>query len=113
EPNQGTTICIYLPCFESVEIAEPRPTSSESAPPDGVETLLLVEDEDGLRALASHTLRQRGYHSGSVQRRGGARSQSPPCPANPSAAQRCGHAETGRSRPGRTPRHRTPRHQAP
>ncbi|HWG44855.1 MAG TPA: PAS domain S-box protein [Gemmataceae bacterium] len=62
EPNQGTTICIYLPCFESVEIAEPRPTSSESAPPDGVETLLLVEDEDGLRALASHTLRQRGYH---------------------------------------------------
>jgi two-component system, cell cycle sensor histidine kinase and response regulator CckA len=62
EPNRGATIRIYLPRFESVEVVEPHAPANESPPPDGVETLLLVEDEDGLRALASHTLRERGYH---------------------------------------------------
>jgi PAS domain S-box-containing protein len=62
EPKQGATFRIYLPRFQLAESAEPRTPSDDSTPQGGVETLLLVEDEDGLRALASHTLRQRGYH---------------------------------------------------
>jgi two-component system cell cycle sensor histidine kinase/response regulator CckA len=61
-PSQGTTFRIYLPRFQQTELAEPQPSVAESDLRGGKETLLLVEDEDGLRALACHTLRQRGYH---------------------------------------------------
>jgi PAS domain S-box-containing protein len=62
EPGRGTTFRIYLPRLQAEEPAEAHAPSAETSPCGGKETLLLVEDEDGLRALACHTLRQRGYH---------------------------------------------------
>ena len=60
-PGNGTTFRIYFPL-----------TSEDSAPPEkadgqgswhlgGSETILLVEDEDGVRSLASNALRLNGY----------------------------------------------------
>jgi PAS domain S-box-containing protein len=61
EPNRGTTFKIYLPAFEA------RP-SGKSFPgiqpmPKGSETILLVEDEDAVRAIARHTLESCGYRA--------------------------------------------------
>jgi CheY-like chemotaxis protein len=60
EPDKGSMFRIYLPrCRE-------RPTTGKSHPGvaterHGSETLLLVEDEDGVRQLACLVLRQSGY----------------------------------------------------
>lgn len=59
EVGQGTTFRIYLPQFEepvaTVSIDAPRPL------PRGAETVLLVEDEDGMRELARECLQSRGF----------------------------------------------------
>jgi two-component system cell cycle sensor histidine kinase/response regulator CckA len=61
EPNVGTTFKVYLPRVEeSVSPAKPR--TSVLAVPKGTETVLLVEDEDAVRALVRIILRQAGYH---------------------------------------------------
>jgi PAS domain S-box-containing protein len=60
EPGQGTTFRIYLPRHE----AAPQPTRASRAAveaPRGVETVLLVEDEQALLRLASRMLSQLGY----------------------------------------------------
>jgi two-component system cell cycle sensor histidine kinase/response regulator CckA len=60
EPDQGTTFRIYLPRLEDAAIAvdrSARPTASAS----GSETILLVEDEEGVRELARDILRATGY----------------------------------------------------
>ncbi len=62
ELGRGTTFRIYLPCWQQEPAIEPGTPAGAAVPPGGVETLLVVEDEDGLRALVCHTLRQRGYH---------------------------------------------------
>ena len=59
EPSRGTTFRIYLPCTyddpDSLQlIAAPRTMH-------GRETVLLVEDEEQIRALASQILRASGY----------------------------------------------------
>ena len=60
EPKSGTTIKIYLP--RDVEAAAIAGSSSTSqAALDGTETILLVEDEDGVRALARTILERHGY----------------------------------------------------
>jgi two-component system cell cycle sensor histidine kinase/response regulator CckA len=60
EPGQGTTFKIYLPRVE--EAAQPAEAISTGAPlAGGSETILLVEDEEGVRDLAGRILGLKGY----------------------------------------------------
>jgi len=58
EPGRGTTFRIYLPRVEAPAATEGQVVST---PPRGSETILLVEDEDEVRALAREVLEQSGY----------------------------------------------------
>jgi two-component system, cell cycle sensor histidine kinase and response regulator CckA len=60
EPNAGATFKIYLPKAEGA-LVEPQPQTELSASLCGTETILLVEDEPSLRALARHQLESCGY----------------------------------------------------
>jgi two-component system, cell cycle sensor histidine kinase and response regulator CckA len=60
EPGLGTTFKIYLPRVGTVH-APPLPADRTPATRGGAETILIVEDEDLVRALASRSLRERGY----------------------------------------------------
>jgi PAS domain S-box-containing protein len=59
KPGFGTTFEIYLPRVE--EAVEEAPPASALATARGTETLLLVEDEDAVRAVAQGILRRHGY----------------------------------------------------
>jgi two-component system cell cycle sensor histidine kinase/response regulator CckA len=59
EPGQGTTFKIYLPRVDAA--AEPGEVEMPAEAPFGWETILIVEDEDPLRALIHKTLRKFGY----------------------------------------------------
>ena len=60
EPGHGTTFKIYLPLAGSRLTAAP-PARPEAEPRGGSETILVVEDEDVVRALACRGLREQGY----------------------------------------------------
>jgi PAS domain S-box-containing protein len=61
-PGRGTTFKIYLPLTdEECPAAGPRDRRSLQPRP-GTETVLLVEDEDGVRSLAGNALRLNGYN---------------------------------------------------
>jgi PAS domain S-box-containing protein len=59
EPGRGTDFAIYLPRVEAppAEEAGPAPAASRA----GTETVLLAEDEDGVRGFAGAALRAAGY----------------------------------------------------
>jgi len=61
EPGHGTTFKIYLPAVD-----EPHPFSARDQHSvkviGGTETILLVEDEDAVRAIALLALQAQGYH---------------------------------------------------
>src|SRR5581483_6619251 len=59
-PGTGTTFRIYLPRVASAEAPAPGPRTS-AGPPRGSETVLLVEDEDIVRAPLLKVLKQQGY----------------------------------------------------
>ncbi len=73
EPGKGTTFHIFLPRHHAEQEAQPEPhagngaakgTAAEPKPKadlTGQGTILLVEDEEGLRSLNARGLRSRGY----------------------------------------------------
>src|SRR5437660_8213523 len=60
EPGHGTTFKIYLPRVDAQPEAIRR-QESVFASYRGTETVLLLEDEDGVRALIRHMLHKQGY----------------------------------------------------
>jgi PAS domain S-box-containing protein len=58
EPGLGTTFHVYLPCLERGEVV---PAIEHELICDGVESVLLVDDEQPVVALEEKTLRQYGY----------------------------------------------------
>ncbi len=60
ELNRGTTFAICFPSFlPAMQLPPQEKDQREDA--SGVETILLVEDEDSIRSLASATLQEAGY----------------------------------------------------
>jgi len=59
EPGKGTSFKIYLPRVEGV--AEHKLAAIVPKTTRGTETVLLVEDEDGVRALSGKVLQNNGY----------------------------------------------------
>jgi len=59
-PGEGTTFTIYLPRAEAAPVSLPVRLEEEAAPGGG-ETILLVEDEPGVRKLVRQMLVQQGY----------------------------------------------------
>jgi CheY-like chemotaxis protein/two-component sensor histidine kinase len=60
EPGKGTSFKTYFPRVEDTR-QEEAPASAAVLTKGGEETVLLVEDEPGVRALARDVLRQHGY----------------------------------------------------
>ncbi|MGH9492069.1 MAG: response regulator [Terriglobales bacterium] len=60
EPGIGTTFKVYLPRVEEAVTSE-RPQPRFEEPAAVTESILLVEDEEGVRRLAREFLEQRGY----------------------------------------------------
>jgi PAS domain S-box-containing protein len=61
EVGMGTTFSVFLPRTENASAATKSPSTLRD-PPKGTETVLLAEDEEGLRKLAAHILVACGYH---------------------------------------------------
>ena len=59
EPGVGTCFRIYLPATD--ELVSKPPSIGAEQDPRGNETILLVEDEEGVRVLASRVLESCGY----------------------------------------------------
>ena len=57
-PGQGSTFTLCLPRVKAAGVPAAAPAR---APASGSETILLVEDEDGVRRLLEHILSRRGY----------------------------------------------------
>jgi CheY-like chemotaxis protein len=60
EVGQGATFNVYLPRIEQ-GVETPHASESSTATCRGSETVLLVEDEDGVRSLISMLLQKSGY----------------------------------------------------
>ncbi|HZZ94734.1 MAG TPA: PAS domain S-box protein [Usitatibacter sp.] len=60
EPGAGSRFCVYLPANETARPAERAPDFPPAAHAAG-ETILLVEDEAGIRELARRALEAAGY----------------------------------------------------
>jgi two-component system cell cycle sensor histidine kinase/response regulator CckA len=61
EPDHGTVFRIYLPCLATRERTFEPPDQFPESADGGSETLLLVEDEDAVRAATAEFLRLHGY----------------------------------------------------
>jgi anti-anti-sigma factor len=62
EPGRGTTFKIYLPQVEeAADLDRMRPDTNVARLPKASETVLLVEDEDGVRDLVGDILQENGY----------------------------------------------------
>jgi two-component system cell cycle sensor histidine kinase/response regulator CckA len=61
EPEHGTVFKVYLPQAQTGAVPSSISTGKTSETAHGWETVLLVEDEDAVRALAREVLRRHGY----------------------------------------------------
>jgi CheY-like chemotaxis protein len=62
EPRQGTTVKIYLPRFVGSEDSlEPNEAFAQTARATGTETILVVEDDEALRAYTVELLQELGF----------------------------------------------------
>jgi len=61
EAGRGTSMKVYLPVADA-EVASAAAVATDAPPPVGSETILLVEDEDGVRRLTRSILERYGYH---------------------------------------------------
>jgi two-component system cell cycle sensor histidine kinase/response regulator CckA len=64
EPENGTTFEIYLPRIEPAAERETPSSATRTAlaaAPEGTETVLLVEDQEGIRDLVQEFLQRKGY----------------------------------------------------
>ena len=59
EVGRGTTFKVYLPCVDAP--AERRTAGGDQKLAGGTETILVVEDDGGLRELTREVLEERGY----------------------------------------------------
>jgi DNA-binding NtrC family response regulator len=59
EPGRGSTFRVYLPRTNAA--AENEPTREVRATGRGIETVLLVEDEEAVRVVAQRMLERNGY----------------------------------------------------
>ncbi|TAJ30972.1 MAG: PAS domain S-box protein [Nitrospirae bacterium] len=60
EPGQGTVFHIYLPRAAG-DAVEPQPAATAAQPTGGRETILLVEDQEEVRAFVQEILQEAGY----------------------------------------------------
>jgi nitrogen-specific signal transduction histidine kinase/CheY-like chemotaxis protein len=60
EPGKGTTVKTYFPRVDATA-GSLQPAAQRTVSPRGSETVLLVEDEAALRAVARRTLERQGY----------------------------------------------------
>jgi two-component system cell cycle sensor histidine kinase/response regulator CckA len=61
EPGEGTTVKVYLPRVDSDEAAPVTPEDGATAALRGRETVLVAEDEEGVRELLRKILQEFGY----------------------------------------------------
>lgn len=61
EPDFGTTVSLYLPRAEGAAVETDTP--EEEPPVCGNETILIVEDDEGVRAVVVEALSSCGYHT--------------------------------------------------
>jgi CheY-like chemotaxis protein len=59
--GHGTTVNVYVPAASHVEAVDPVVVMPASPRLTGTETILIAEDESGLRALARRVLQEYGY----------------------------------------------------
>ena len=57
----GSTFKVYLPEAEGSAAAVTEAVAGPAAPAGGTETIVLLEDEDGLRTIAREILEEAGY----------------------------------------------------
>jgi PAS domain S-box-containing protein len=62
EPGRGTSMKVYLPRIAGSQMATPSAPTAAQVMSGGNETILLVEDEQQVRLVASTILRRHGYH---------------------------------------------------
>ncbi len=60
--GSGSTFRIFLPAMGAPAVPQTPATLGQAKPGGGSETILLVEDDDGVRSVTSRVLRNFGYH---------------------------------------------------